>query len=67
MNEHYITTLAETDDSSQNKVGVNVVHYDDEDQVTHSETLPLAHYMNDFGQTSESYLAIHQKLSSRQG
>lgn len=67
MNEHYITTLAETDESSQNKVGVNVVHYDDEDQVTHSETLPLAHYMNDFGQTSESYLAIHQKLSSRQG
>lgn len=67
MNEHYITTLAETDDSLQNKVGVNVVHYDDKDQVTHSETLPLAHYMNDFGHTSESYLAIHQKLSSRQG
>jgi hypothetical protein len=48
------------------KIGVNVVHYDDQDQITHSETMPLAHYMNDYGQTSESYLAIHQKLSARQ-
>lgn len=65
MNEHLTKAFIETEDSPQTKVGVNVVHFDDQDKVSHSETMPLAHYMNDFGQTSESYLAIHQKLSSR--
>jgi hypothetical protein len=66
MNENHIKTFADAEDGPQTKIGVNVVHYDDQDQITHSETMPLAHYMNDYGQTSESYLAIHQKLSARQ-
>ena len=65
MNEHLVKTFEEAEDAPQSRIGVNVVHFDDQDKVTHSETMPLAHYLNDFGQTSETYLAIHQKLSTR--
>jgi len=46
-------------------MAVDVVHYDDDENVTKKETVPLSYYLKDFGQTSEAFLSAHLKLSAR--
>jgi len=55
MNEDIANRFITTDDTPVSAMAVDVVHYDDNEKVTHKETVPLSHYLKDFGQTSEAF------------
>jgi len=65
MNDEIANRFITTVDTPASEMAVDVVHYDDNEKVTHKETVPLSHYLKDFGQTSEAFLSAHLKLSSR--
>jgi len=62
MNDHNVKDIIKEDGIMSSEMAVNFVHYNDQEEVTSSETVPLAHYLQDFGLTSEVFLARHQKL-----
>jgi hypothetical protein len=65
MNEDLANRFITTDDNPLSTMAVDVVHYDDDENVTKKETVPLSYYLKDFGQTSEAFLSAHLKLSAR--
>jgi len=65
MNELNVNDFVKEEEAKASEMAVNVVHFDDQDHVAHRETVPLAHYLQDMGLTSEAFLARHQKLRAR--
>lgn len=65
MNDHNVKDIIKEDGITSSEMGVNFVHYNDQEEVTSRETVPLARYLQDFGLTSEAFLARHQKLGGR--
>ena len=65
MNDHNMRDLVNNDEAKASDMAVNFVHYDDQDKVESTETVPLAYYMQGFGLTSEAFIAQRQKRARR--
>ncbi len=65
MNDHNVKDIIKEESANLSDMAVNFVHYDDHEEITSTETVPLAHYIEDFGLTSEVFLVRHQKLGGR--
>lgn len=65
MNDHNMRDLVNNDEAKAGDMAVNFVHYDDQDKVESTETVPLVYYMQGFGLTSEAFIAQRQKRAGR--
>jgi len=65
MNDHNVKDIIKEESVKLSDMAVNFVHYNDQEEITSTETVPLAHYIHDCGLTSEVFLSRHQKLGAR--